>query len=714
MKILKIAILIAASNALSMCLFLRLKSMDDATRLQFSELRRSDIKHDKYENDQPYIISDAKRLSWKPSDDRRPLYLSGYSSPSDGREGAFFIDKNDHASVDDDGTVFVAVDGTRIKRVWNGDVNVHWFGASGDGHSNDSEAILKAWKFCVSRPAQPGSKTAYAGSEIGGPALYFPSGNYVFKGGSLGFPLSSRVFAVRGDGANRTRIQVLNDDYFINVSDLSGCEISGIQFFGGKGTLKVSNDGTNVRGTYLIHDCSFLEYSECAIGHTSSDMPAWRVENNVFFGSDGWASIGVALSGLTDNSSIRANQFQRNHYGIKIRGGYNAYITNNDFIRYTKPNKDVADIWIVPVAGPANQGLVISGNKFGNENLRESDFRILVAAESPSAGSFLSRAHSEADESSEMRLGLLEIRDNNFVGADGYKRGVISSYSSDIRYLDSKNMFSGAYPKAMVDFPTQFIQSRLNSSNIHDVSQFYDATEALIPPFSTSPVGLAKDPWSYGAGLDSFVQYFTSGQDPSYTPLLDAGKSLHDQLSGPVEKLEELDATGRPGAVSLRWNSPQSYAQASFSVGVANKPVWLEFDIKQRSLNSFESVVIDIRPKEGSESAFRRKIRIPRDWQRVRFIWFPAKAGDYRVLFPENLEPFKDGQSEGMVMGNLHIYQAHEPVSNGLLRSTALVLDPGSPPRREAGKSIIYLDAEDGALKIMANDGTTKTVVTKP
>jgi parallel beta-helix repeat protein len=654
----------------------------------------------------PQLISEAKRASWAQAQNGFTFLLNGFKATNDGGGGAFYVDRNDRRSPENHGTVFVAEDGTRLKRLWSGEINVRWFGAVGNGRDDDSEAISSAWAFCT---AQPSPAAGSAGNSL---VLYFPSGNYNFSHAPLTFSSGIKTFRLKGDGYSQSRISIKGGNYFISLSDLSACDVSGLQFSGGSGFLKINNQGTNVRGTYFIHDCSFTDYTECAVGHLSSDMPAWRIENNIFFGSAEWSSTGVALSGLTDNSIIQSNQFQRNRYGIKIHGGYNAYIKNNDFIRYTKPLKDATDIWIVPASGPANQGLVIAENKFGNENLQPTDFRILIAAEDEAAGGdFVTRRHSTADQGDRLRLGLLAIRDNNFVGAAGYRRGIIASYCSDIRYVDSKNMFSGAYPKAMIEFMGNFSQSRLNMSSVHDLTQFYDATESLAPPLSENPVGLSRDPWGYGTGGDSFVQYFPSGQDPSYVPLLNPADSLYKTLVGTAEKIEVPDDKS---AVELHWRSARDYLQMPFRVKVAHKPVWVEFDLKQAADKPLESAVLDIRPKDKSNSVFRRVIRVPGEWQRVRFIWFPPDDGEYRVLFPENLEPFQEGRSERLMIANLHLYQAHEPVANGLLRGTALALQPSPVPNGETGKTMIYIDPADESLKLRSKDGTIRTIVTKP
>lgn len=78
-------------------------------------------------------------------------YVQGYSAPHDGGEGLFYMDLTDTTTPDNGGTVLVDSKGRRWKRVYSGMVNVRWFGAKGDGISDDAPSIQKAIDYAASK-----------------------------------------------------------------------------------------------------------------------------------------------------------------------------------------------------------------------------------------------------------------------------------------------------------------------------------------------------------------------------------------------------------------------------------------------------------------------------------------------------------------------------------------------------------------------------------
>ncbi|MBP1996852.1 glycosyl hydrolase family 28-related protein [Paenibacillus eucommiae] len=80
-----------------------------------------------------------------------------------GQEGHFYYDSADSVSVDNTGTILVSSGGARFKRIFDRcSVDVKWFGAKGDGSTDDSLAINSANAFAASIGAR----------------LVFPAGTY--------------------------------------------------------------------------------------------------------------------------------------------------------------------------------------------------------------------------------------------------------------------------------------------------------------------------------------------------------------------------------------------------------------------------------------------------------------------------------------------------------------------------------------------------------
>lgn len=73
-----------------------------------------------------------------------PTYASPYYVTDREKEGLFFFDPTDTVSPDNTGTVLVTASGARFKRAVEGAVSVKWFGAKGDGVSDDTSPLQAA------------------------------------------------------------------------------------------------------------------------------------------------------------------------------------------------------------------------------------------------------------------------------------------------------------------------------------------------------------------------------------------------------------------------------------------------------------------------------------------------------------------------------------------------------------------------------------------
>ncbi len=106
-----------------------------------------------------------------------PVINEIYYTTDIGMEGNWYYDNTDLISLDNTGTILVGVGGYRYKRIYDGYVNVKWFGAIGNGVVDDFFAIQNALNF-VSYALDPNPLVS---GVYGGNTLFFPKGVYLIS-----------------------------------------------------------------------------------------------------------------------------------------------------------------------------------------------------------------------------------------------------------------------------------------------------------------------------------------------------------------------------------------------------------------------------------------------------------------------------------------------------------------------------------------------------
>lgn len=158
------------------------------------------------------------------------MCMLGRAFPYDGGQGDFVWD-NTSTATDNDGTIIQPViSGTPVAtgrwiRNFNGVYSVRWWGATGDGVTDDSIAIRKCIAFVKS---------------VGGGEIYFPAGTYIVSR-RVGSPndimqLSSNM-KVSGEGMTKTKLKLNPTDLknfrrmfnFDDAADVSNVEISHLE-----------------------------------------------------------------------------------------------------------------------------------------------------------------------------------------------------------------------------------------------------------------------------------------------------------------------------------------------------------------------------------------------------------------------------------------------------------------------------------------------------
>lgn len=203
----------------------------------------------------PITLADLRASS-------EPLSNDLYYITDARQEGHFIGDASDTVSTDNTGTVVVSASGVRYKRIISTDfVNVKWFGARGDGLTDDTLAVQNA------------DDTAAALSK----RLYFPSGTYM----TYGLLIHTSWFSYEG-ATVKNNSPGSNKFNFLRIIGQNGIEIAGLTFDGAVSPDPAAWSSSNYDSftgalAFVVYNSSNIHLQQCVF--QNSVMSTLRIES---------------------------------------------------------------------------------------------------------------------------------------------------------------------------------------------------------------------------------------------------------------------------------------------------------------------------------------------------------------------------------------------------------------------------------------------------
>ncbi|MEI7728702.1 MAG: glycosyl hydrolase family 28-related protein [Verrucomicrobiota bacterium] len=562
--------------------------------------------------------------------------------------------------------------------------NVREFGAKGDGKTDDTAAIEKAWRT-VCKGQKPGyrgkgpSPRGYAA--VNEPALYFPPGVYVYKGKGLECP-DAQVWHIKGDGPNQARIELSGEVYFLTCGRVESTIFEGLSLVGGKGAFRSIWTKNMVGGRHIFRDCYFIDYSECAIGNNADDSPYLSVEDCIFYGRAKSPSIGIAWGGYFDDSQITRCAFEQNKYHLKLGDRLSGSLQvgpRNSFISFGGTKKE-ADIWLVPNSDAkswgvnSGQGILISDNKFGNENRDTDKPRILIALEDKASGSDrLARQHSTTVVPGQgSYVTGVKLRDNLLSGSGGEQRGIVYSYIAQAGISFDHNYHYGTPYPYLIEFDPGIkrLQDHTPGNTSYVYSQERDNKQwgPLGPAVSNLPgYAIPFDPDLFLAGSPEAPAVWQRGDDPGYQPI--ASLTGRDMLASGAGQLKavadahggetaaEFTAAAKNAGLTVRLDDTKQLQEGR--VG------FIEVELKRSDAAPLDTVYLWLVHNYGqsNERVSARTVRLQANWQRITLPFVIRNLDGGRFHLVLLAEQFQKGEQERFVCGNVRVYHATAPHS---------------------------------------------------
>jgi hypothetical protein len=547
-------------------------------------------------------------------------------------------------------------------------VNIKDYGAVGDGTTDDTEAIEAAHAAIL---ANSGKGT-----------LFFPAGNYVYNGTGLTFSPNRppRIVGVgSGLGSNPlshgTQITLGSNSYLLNISGyLWALLLRDIRVTGGKGTLRHTYNQVNVSNNkFIIQNCHFENYTECAIATDAYDMPYWVIENCAFRAANTTGTIGIALNRCPNQSVIQNCSFTINRVHLKVRNGNDLQILNCDFMQSLYNSGDnsggprVTGIWVVPAPTDEATGenLFVRGSKFGNEHESAGDYKILIANEGD--GTTNGNKMPNFDANSTGFVTGLDICHNSISSnSDNANSSFIYSTTPNVRGLQvCHNVINGGKSKYVLEFrdPSLVVPSAQCRSVFgpFTATVMGSSSDVSLQPSNAPGVAEWIDPLMVHQ-WPTTIRHNGGGSSASYRQLLTSSITAALQTGGGT-KTPISDAFGGTDAIKLKLGTStvtSAYlALPAFTIGM---PVWVEVDVANpndgNAVDWFRLYVRD----SNAAFHFSRTVKTPdvsQGWVTYAWSFTPRTVGN-APTFIQFGAPDALSSEKTVNIGRVRVYHGNE------------------------------------------------------
>lgn len=268
------------------------------------------------------------------------IYVKGVQASGDGGEGIFRLDSSDTTTADNGGTVLVDASGRRWKRVYDSNINVRWFGAKGNGVTDDLTAIQLATSAVANITLDAGIYVIGSNYTLPRACSWtFENGARIYVKAGVVVTILGKVFAdedqwifdcadnptnysdpnnYRGAGAVTTATPIILGGSFYSAGGFAGAV--SVKWFGATGAgytdpsaLSAYESAQTIPSNMFVNDTKAIRFALTAIcgdyqwidlvgsqrGVNGLFFPdgVYTVDDDLFFG-------GIALYGSTPQSPI--------------------------------------------------------------------------------------------------------------------------------------------------------------------------------------------------------------------------------------------------------------------------------------------------------------------------------------------------------------------------------------------------------------------------